>query len=66
MRFTYFLVIEVARSRKGTSISQRNYVLHLLKDAGMLGYKLTDTPKDPNSKLVTKEDCAPIDKGRFQ
>ena len=32
----YFLGMEVARSRKGIYVSQRKYVLDLLKETGML------------------------------
>ena len=44
----YFLGIEVVRSRHGIFISQRKYVLDLLKETGMLGSKACDTPTDSN------------------
>ncbi|KAE8668064.1 putative ion channel POLLUX-like 2-like isoform X2 [Hibiscus syriacus] len=62
----YFLGMEIARSRKGICVSQRKYVLDLLKETGMLGCKPADTPMDSTTKLGTKENCAPVDKGRYQ
>lgn len=47
----YFFGMEVARSKKRISVSQRKYVLDLLKDTGMTACKPTDTPMDPNFKL---------------
>ena len=32
----------------------------------MLGCKPADTPMDPTTKLGAKENCAPMDKGRYQ
>ncbi|KAL3512095.1 hypothetical protein ACH5RR_024812 [Cinchona calisaya] len=58
----YFLGMEIARSKREISISQRKYVLDLLKEIGMLGCKPADTFMDPNSKIGRKEDSAPIDK----
>ena len=62
----YFLGIEVAWSRKGIFVSQRKYVLDLLKETEMLKCKLADTPMDHTNKLGTMEGSAPIDKGRYQ
>ena len=42
----YFLGMEIARSRKGIFVSQRKYVLDLLKETRMLGCKPTHTPMD--------------------
>ncbi|RVW71297.1 Retrovirus-related Pol polyprotein from transposon RE1 [Vitis vinifera] len=43
----------VARSRKGIVVSQRKYILDLLKETGMLGCKPIDTPMDSQKKLVS-------------
>jgi hypothetical protein len=43
--------MEVARSRKGIYVSQRKYVLDLLKETGMLGCKPADTPMDSTKKI---------------
>jgi hypothetical protein len=40
----YFLGIEVAKSKHGIFMSQRKYILDLLKETGMLGCKATDNP----------------------
>jgi Reverse transcriptase (RNA-dependent DNA polymerase) len=39
-KLKYFLGIEVAHSSKGLFISQRKYVLDLLKETGKLGWPL--------------------------
>ena len=49
----YFLGIEVARLRKGIFISQRKYVLDLLKEIGILGCKAVETPIEVNHKVDT-------------
>ena len=36
----YFLKMEVARNKNGISVSQRKYVLDLLKKTGMMGCRL--------------------------
>lgn len=58
--------MEVARSKKGTAISQRKYVLDLLKKKGLLGCKPATTPMDTNQKLEKSEKDIPIDKARYQ
>ena len=62
----YFLGMEVARSEKGISVSQRKYTLDLLKETGMLGCKPVDTPMDANVKLLARTNEAATDKERFQ
>ncbi|RVW36389.1 Retrovirus-related Pol polyprotein from transposon RE1 [Vitis vinifera] len=60
----YFLGMEVARSRKGISISQRKYVLDLLTETGMLGCKPSDTPIKARNKM--ESDGKPVDRERYQ
>ena len=57
----YFLGIEVALSRKGLVVSQPKYVLDLLKETRMSGFRPPDTPMDPNHKLVNINDITPVD-----
>ncbi|XP_042042442.1 uncharacterized mitochondrial protein AtMg00810-like [Salvia splendens] len=47
----YFLRVEIARNKKGILISQRKYVMDLLRDTGMLGCKPSAVPMDPLKKL---------------
>uniref|UniRef100_A0A5B6Z677 Putative polyprotein n=1 Tax=Davidia involucrata TaxID=16924 RepID=A0A5B6Z677_DAVIN len=61
----YFLGIEVARSDKGIFISQRKYVLDLLKETGMLGCKPVDSPIEVNHRLMSGDGDL-VDKERFQ
>ncbi|KAL0448989.1 UNVERIFIED_CONTAM: Retrovirus-related Pol polyprotein from transposon RE1 [Sesamum latifolium] len=58
--------MEIARSSKGISVSQRKYVLDLLKETGMTGCKPVDTPMDPNMKLGTQTSGTVADRGRNQ
>jgi len=62
----YFLGMEVARSKKGIVVSQRKYILDLLKETGMSGCKPCDTPIEANSKLGEVKNGVPVDKGRYQ
>lgn len=47
----YFLGLEVARSKAGIFVSQRNYTLQLIEDLGLLGAKPATTPMDPRVNL---------------
>jgi hypothetical protein len=58
---TYFLSIEVARSRHGIFLSQRKYVLDLLKETRMLGCKDVDNPAEPNKKLGERHENPLVD-----
>ncbi|KAM2779553.1 hypothetical protein COP1_014811 [Malus domestica] len=62
----YFLGVEVACSSKGIFLSQRNYVLDLLKETGMLGCKLVNSPIVEKHHLGIYLDQELVDKGRYQ
>lgn len=62
----YFLSLEVTRNGTCISVSQRKYVMDLLKETGMLGCTPFDTPIDPSSKLSEVTSGSPVDKGRYQ
>ena len=62
----YFLGMEFARSRKGIFVSQRKYVLDLLKETRLMGCKAAETPNESNLKLQPARVEEVIDKDRFQ
>ncbi|XP_059275216.1 uncharacterized mitochondrial protein AtMg00810-like [Lycium ferocissimum] len=62
----YFLSIEVIRSKQGIFLSQRKYVLDLLKEAGMLDCQPIDTPIEQNHNLEELHDQVPTNKARYQ
>jgi Reverse transcriptase (RNA-dependent DNA polymerase) len=65
-KLKYFLGIKIVHSQKGLFISQRKYVLDLLKETGKLGCKPTKTPIETNIKL-NNEDGEPLrDINQFQ
>ncbi|KAL5566537.1 hypothetical protein UlMin_029701 [Ulmus minor] len=47
----FFLGLEIARTERGISVSQRPYVLQILADTGYLSCKPTTTPMEVNLKL---------------
>lgn len=62
----YFLGMEIARNKNGTSISQRKYTLDLLKETWMLGCKLSDIPIGVRHKIDPAKKGDLVDKGRYQ
>lgn len=52
----YFLGIKVSSSTHGIFISQRKFALEMIKDAGLLGTTLVDTPMERGLKLSNKSD----------
>nr|XP_016505430.1 PREDICTED: uncharacterized mitochondrial protein AtMg00810-like [Nicotiana tabacum] len=63
-KLQYFLGIEAARSKRGIFISQRKYILDLLKETGMTGCRPAESPIESNHKLqsgvgesIDKERC---------
>ncbi|KAG8473197.1 hypothetical protein CXB51_035225 [Gossypium anomalum] len=61
----YFLGIKIARSKKGLVVSQKKYVIDLLKEAGMSGCRPTDTSIDPNVKFENIKGRL-VDKRQYQ
>lgn len=57
----YFLGLEIALSQQGIVLSQRQYVLQLLEDAGFLACKPVSIPIDPNTALCTSADDPLVD-----
>ena len=62
----YFLGIEVAQSSSSVVISQRKYVLDILTETGMLDCRPSDTPMDPNIKLLPGQGEPLQDQGRYR
>ncbi|RDX93412.1 hypothetical protein CR513_24333, partial [Mucuna pruriens] len=54
-KFMYFLGIEVVYSKKDIFISQRKYVLDLLKETRKLGCKSIGVPVEQNHKIESEE-----------
>lgn len=62
----YFFGMEVARSKKGIVVSQRKYILDLLKEIGMTGCRPAYTSIDPNQKPGDDKEGDPVDTTRYQ
>ncbi|XP_024313242.1 uncharacterized protein LOC106865836 isoform X1 [Brachypodium distachyon] len=61
----YFLGIEVSKGPKGIFISQRKYILDLLKETGMLGSRPMATPMDQDHRS-SGGTGTPVDRERYQ
>lgn len=55
-KIKYFLGIEVEQSKSGIVMSQRKYVLNIVKETSMLDCKPVDTPIDANVKLLLEQE----------
>ena len=62
----YFLRIEVSRCKSGIFLSQRKYIINLLKGTGMSACKLVTTLLAEGIKLGIDQNQVPVDKGRYQ
>nr|KYP53160.1 hypothetical protein KK1_024983 [Cajanus cajan] len=63
-KLKYFLRIEVAYSKNGIFISQRKYVLDLLKETGKLGCRTSTIPIEQNHRIGSEE-STPIKKAQY-
>lgn len=52
--------------KKGISVSQCKYVLHLLKETGMSGCRPMETLMDSNTKLVPRVEEEATDNDQYQ
>lgn len=60
----YFLVMEVARSKRKISVFQRKYILDFLTETNILGCKPSDTPIEAWKRHENME--KQIDRKRYQ
>ncbi|XP_057720233.1 uncharacterized mitochondrial protein AtMg00810-like [Arachis stenosperma] len=65
-KLKYFLGIEVAYSRQGIFISQRKYILDLLKEIGKLDCKITRVPIEQNHRIGNDEESPKVEKTQYQ
>ncbi|KAM0050514.1 putative RNA-directed DNA polymerase [Helianthus debilis subsp. tardiflorus] len=62
----YFLGIEVAKTKDGLVLSQRKYILDILKDSGMLGCRPSAFPFEQGTKLDKGEKEAHVDATQYR
>jgi len=65
-KLKYFLGIEVAYSRQGIFISQRKYILDLLKETGKLGCKTTGVSIKQNHRIGNDKENPKVKKTQYQ
>jgi len=65
-KIKYFLGIEVEYSRQCIFISQRKYILDLLKEADKLGCKTTRAPIEQNHMIGNDEESPKVEKTQYQ
>lgn len=58
--------MEVAYSKQGIFISQRKYVLDLLKETSKLGCKSTRVPIEQNHRIGSDEESPRVNKAKYQ
>ena len=62
----YFLGMEFARSKEGIFVDQRKYVLDLLGEIGLLGFRVSETPVELNVKLYVAKAKEVKDREQYQ
>ena len=58
--------MEFARTKSGIFINQRKYILDLLKETGLLGCRIVETPIEQNLKLEAATEEEVKEKGKYQ
>jgi len=65
-KLKHFLGIEVAQFSHDIAITQRKYALDILEDASMSDCKHVDSPLDPNTKLIPRQEEPLKDPSRYR